>query len=250
MSDKDSAKNVIESYRKRQSFAQKAPIIFGLAAVLLIVGAGALIFWLTGSDKPSIGLFSTKTPTPTYTSTATLTPVPTDTPTVTPTTEPSMTPTTTVTPTAAGPFVYKVQEGDYLSTIAAKFNVDLITLLALNPNIDQNTMVIRVGQEIIIPGPDTILPTATLIPTGWKGTIDYRVVSGDSLFAIATRFYSTADAIVKANPDKLKSTKDVLYAGWILKIPVNIATPVPTATVGTIYPTAVLPNTNTPSPTP
>jgi hypothetical protein len=47
MSEKDSAQNVIQSYRKRQNMAQKAPMIFGLAALLLIVGAGVLIFWLT-----------------------------------------------------------------------------------------------------------------------------------------------------------------------------------------------------------
>ncbi len=250
MSNKDSAQNVIESYRKRQSMAQKAPIVFGLAAVLLIVGAGALIYWLTSSDKPSIGLFATDTPTATLTSTATQTQVPTNTPTVTPTSEPTTTSTATTTATAAGPFVYKVQEGDYLALIASKYGVDLMTLYAMNPNIDPANPVIRVGQEIIIPGPNTTLPTATPVPSTSKEAFNYLVQKGDTLLGIAGKFNTTTDSIIKANPDKLKSDKDVIYEGMSLKIFPNIVTPVPTATVGTVYPTAPVLATSTPSPTP
>jgi LysM repeat protein len=66
---------------------------------------------------------------------------------------------------------------------------------------------------------------------------------GDTVGALAIRFRSTEDAIVKEN--KLANANDI-YAGLILKIPVNIATPVPTATVGTVFPTINIP-TNTPS---
>jgi len=114
MSNKDSAQNVISAYRKRQNMAQKAPIIFGAAAVLLIVIAAVLIFLATGSNQP-LAFLATKTPTPTSTATATLTPNPTSTPTATSTEPPTLTPTSTITATAAGPFVYKVQEGDYLA---------------------------------------------------------------------------------------------------------------------------------------
>jgi LysM repeat protein len=246
MSNKDSAQNVIDSYRKRQNMAQKAPIIFGIAAVLLIIVAAFLIFLATGSNQP-LAFLSTKTPTPTETATQTLTPTYTSTPTATSTEAPTLTPTATTTPTAAGPFVYKVQEGDLgLAMIAKKFNVDLLVLFALNPNIDQKNPVIQVGQEIIVPGPNTTLPTATQIAAGFKGTIDYTVATGDSLFLIADKFNSTVDAIVKANTDKLKSATDTIFAGWILKIPVNIATRVPTATKGTIYPTAPIVPTLTP----
>src|SRR5512147_2805702 len=97
MSYKDSAQNVIESYRKRQSMAQKAPLIFGLAALLLIVGAGVLIFWLANpGGMPGFLARSTETPTPTATlpptSTATETPLPSETATLPP-------PTDTPTPT-------------------------------------------------------------------------------------------------------------------------------------------------------
>ena len=90
------------------------------------------------------------------------------------------------------------------------------------------------------------LPTATavstLVPPGTL--INYTVLPGDSLGAIATRFNSTVAAIVKEN--KLANANDI-NAGDILKIPVNIATPVPTATVGTVYPTVIL-ATKTPIP--
>jgi LysM repeat protein len=245
MSDKDSAKNVIESYRRRQSMAQKAPLIFGVAALLLIVSAGIIIFSLTGGPK------ATPTPTATATSTATTPPTATQVPTATNTPEPTLTATATETVTPSGPFVYKVQEGDYLESIAKKFGVSLLTIYALNPNIDPNNPVIRVGQEIIVPSPNTTLPTATTIPQGYTGTIDYLVAPGDSMLSIAEKFNTTTDAIVKANKDKLKTANDTIYAGWSLKIPVNLVTPRPTATKGTVYPTAVLPaNTSTITPTP
>ncbi len=232
MSDKDSAQNVIEAYRKRQSMAQKAPIIFGIAALLLIAGAGVLIFWLANpGGTPVISFFSSATPTTTITftptSTPTNTPLPTDTATLPP---PTDTPTPTLTATAAGPFVYVVQEGDTLYGIAQKFKVDLLTIFALNPSIDSANPVIRPNQEILIPAPDTKLPTASPIPPDFRGTIDYRVAPNDTLETIATRFNSTVDAIMKANT-KLKNANDI-KVGDTIKVPVNIATPLPTRTPG------------------
>lgn len=248
MSNKDSAQNVIEAYRKRQNMAQKAPLIFGGAAVLLIIIAAVLIYLATGSNQP-LAFLATKTPTSTNTPTATLVPTSTTTPTPTSTTQPSQTPTTTTTSTPTGPFVYKVQEGDLgLSTIAKKFGVDLLVLFALNPSINPTNPVIRVGQEIIVPAPNTTLPTATQIAAGFTGTINYTVASGDSLYGIADKFNSTADAIVQANNTTLKSVTDTIYPGTVLKIPVNIVTRVPTATKGTVYPTAPVLPSNTPLP--
>ena len=252
MNDKDSAQNVIQSYRRRQNMAQKAPLIFGIAAILLIIGAGALIFWLTGPDVSGVSLFATETPTPTDTPTQTPTNTPTFTPTLTDTPEPSETPTPTLTPTASGPFVYTVEETDFgLSTIATKFNTDIPTLLALNPSIDPATLIIYVGQEIIIPAPDTQLPTATPIPAGWRGIIEYRVESGETLGELAERFNSTVDAIVQENNI---TNQNELFEGMILKIPVNLVTPVPTRTqgLGTSLPqapTSTVQPTNTATPT-
>jgi LysM repeat protein len=248
MSEKESPQKIIEAHRKRQQMRQRTPmaVLIG-AAILLIAGAAIIIFWLLGDNSPlkSATPTPTETLTPTITNTATALPA-TDTPTVTPTSLPSDTATPTVTPTPSGPFEYTVQEGDFLSTIATRFGTDLPTLLALNPIIDPKTLIIFVGQKILIPPPNMLLPTATdvstLVPYGT--IIEYRVISGDTVGAIAIRFRSTVDAIVKEN--KLANANDI-YEGLILKIPVNIATPIPTATVGTVYPTVNYP-TNTPLP--
>jgi flagellar basal body-associated protein FliL len=73
MSEKESAQNTIDAYRKRQERAQRAPLIIGIAAILLVIGAAVIIFWLLGAENPAIALFATETPTPTATSTATAT---------------------------------------------------------------------------------------------------------------------------------------------------------------------------------
>lgn len=249
MSDKESAQNVIESYRKRQNVAARAPIIFGASAVLLIVGAAVIIWALTSEPGRGLSFLATATPTSTNTPTSTPTPTLTNTPTSTNTLEPTLTPTATETATPSGPFVYTVQEGEFLADIAKRFGVDLLTILALNPNLDPNT--IFVGQQILIPPPDTTLPTASPVPPDFKGTIDYIVAAGDSLFDIIERFNSTEAAVLNANKDVLTDgINSVLYPGMKLKIPVNLVTPAPTATVGTVYPTAVIPPTSTATLTP
>jgi len=246
MSQKESPQKVIEAHRKREQMRQGTPMAVMIgAAILLIAGAAALIFWLLGDNSP----FKAATPTPTITFTPTLTNTatplpPTVTPTITPTTLPTETATPTVTPTPSGPFEYTVQEGDTLGSIATRFGTDIPTLLALNPSIDPTTLTIYVGQKILVPPPNMLLPTATSVSTTVPpGTlISYTVMPGDTLGEIAIRFNSTVDAIVKEN--NLANANDI-SAGMIIKIPVNIATPVPTATVGTVYPTANVP-TNTP----
>ncbi len=248
MSEKESPQKVIEAHRRRQQMQKGTPMILMVgAAILLIAGAAALIFWLLGSNSPFAD--PTHTPTATFTSapTDTNTPLPpTNTPTITPTSAPSETPTPSITPTPSGPFEYTVQEDDSLDKIATRFETSIPILLALNPSIEPPDYYIYVGQKILIPPPNMQLPTSTAVsPDVPPGTlITYTVEPGDNLGAIAERFNSTVDAIVKEN--KLENANDI-KAGDILKIPVNIATPVPTATVGTVYPTANYP-TNTPLP--
>lgn len=228
MSEKESAQNVIESYRKRQQTARRAPLILLIAAVLLIAGAAAIIFWLTGSNRPAISLFATDTPTPTITPTATATSTSTATATVTPTI--TTTPTETLTPTPSGPFVYKVVEGDNLFAIAERFQVDLLTLIAIN-NLDPTNPIIDIGDELTIPGPDTELPTGTPLPPNIpRGTlVDYIIEVGDTLAIIAEKFNSTVDAIVEEN--NLENV-NAIFAGQKLVVPVNLVTPIPTSTTG------------------
>jgi LysM repeat protein len=251
MSEKESPQKVIEAHRKRQQMRQSTPMAVMIgAAILLIAGAAALIFWLLGDNSP----FKSATPTPTVTftptQTFTATPEPaTNTPTITPTSLPTETATPTVTPTPSGPFEYTVQQGDTgLGDIATRFGTDIPTLLALNPSIDPATLIIYIGQKILVPPPNMQLPTATsvstLVPPGTL--VSYTVATGDTVGAIAVRFNSTVQAIVDEN--KLANANDI-YAGLILKIPVNIATPVPTATVGTVYPTVLVPTNTSVAPT-
>lgn len=232
MSDKDSAQNVIDSYRRRQQKAKKAPLIMGASALLLVVGAAVLIYWLMGPDKLSFSLFPTATSTPTETgtptATATETPLPTDTPTIT------LTPTETATPTASGPFAYTVVEGDTLSAIADKYDVDLLLLIAIN-NLDSANPIIRVGDQLTIPGPDTLMPSATPLPPNLgRGTkIEYVVQLGDTLALIAEKFNSVVDTILEENDITDPNT---IFVGQKLIVPVNLVTPVPatppTATLG------------------
>lgn len=249
MSEKDNAQSVIDAYRRRQKSARRTPLLIGIAAFLLVVGAALLIFWLIGDVKlPQISLFASDTPTPTETATPSNTPTVTATATDTPTE--TATPTETLTPTASGPFIYEVQEGDNLWDLSVRFNVDLLVLITIN-NLDPNNPTIQVGQKLTIPAPDTTLPTPTDIPSNLpRGTkINYQVQSGDSLLGIALKFNSTIEDIKEEND--IENENDI-KVGQILVIRVNLVTPVPSSTPtltlapGTMAPTA----TGTPSPTP
>jgi LysM repeat protein len=80
------------------------------------------------------------------------------TPTPAPTTA---TPTTVVAPTPTT-VVHIVQPGESLSAIALRYDVPIEVLAEANGIEDPN--VIKVGQQIVIPGP-TPEPTATVLPT-------------------------------------------------------------------------------------
>jgi LysM repeat protein len=248
MSEKESPQKVIEAHRKRQQMRRGTPVVLMIgAAILLVGGAAAIIFWLLGNNSPFAVVPQTPTATFTLVPTDTNTPLPpTSTPTITPTSLPTDTATPTITPTPSGPFEYTVQQDDTLDSIATRFETNIPTILALNPSIEPPDYYIYVGQKILIPPPNMELPTSTAVSTNvpYGTLITYTVMPGDTLGAIAVEFNSTVDAIVKEN--KLENANDI-KAGDILKIPVNIATPVPTATVGTVYPTANIP-TNTPLP--
>ena len=221
MSGKDSPQDVINAYKKSQ---QMVPFLVGGLAILLVaIGIIVLVVWLSGPNGPSISLFASATPTPT----STYTPTP-----VTPTATATMTPTETVTPsptvtfTPSGPQEYTIQDGDTCWDISIKYNVDLQVLLALN-NFPAGTCPISVGQKILVPAPGQSLPTATPLPTNLaKGTkIQYVVQLGDTLGAIAARFNTTIDAILKEN--NLKEG-DTIQFGQTLVIPYGLATRVPT----------------------
>ncbi len=235
--------STISSYRKRQ---QLGPfIIWGVVVLMLVAGIILLAVWLASGNGPKITLFATETPT------TTVTPTPTATATFTPTVTETQTPTQTVPPTPSEPFEYTVQEGDYLSTIADKFNLGdlgLQKLFVLNPEIDPGTANVSIGQKIKIPNPDYQLPTNTPIPANLPiGTkINYVIQSGDTIAGIASLFNSTFEDILKEN--KITDANKI-FVGQKLVIRANLVTPTnpprPTITPGP-SPTHPSPFTATP----
>lgn len=218
------AHDVIASYRRRRE--RTIPMLLGALAVLLLAaGVVLIVMYLSGGSPGTLFAFlATDTPAPTDT------PVP---PTLTPTSEPTA--TETETPTPQGPITYRVEEGDNLWTIAAEYEVDLLLLMSVNGITDPDAL--YVGQEIIIPAPGTERPTATPLPaTLLPGTrIEYIVEPGDTLYSIAAKFNSTAEAIARANNIQLT---DTIGPGQRLIIPVGLVTPTLTLTPGT--PTATM----------
>lgn len=210
------AGDVIDSYRRRRN--RLVPLfVGGLAVVLLVVGVFLVVLWLTGDNPPALPSFLARdTPTPTATPTP---PPPTETPTITNTPEASLT------PTPSGPTEYIVEVGDTLFSIAETFSVTMDLLISYNGLTDPNN--IGVGTTLLIPPPDSELPTETAVPTGLpRGSkIEYVVKTGDTLQSIAAKFNSTAEAIALENKT---SVTDVLFVGTKLIVPVNIATPTPT----------------------
>ena len=122
---------------------------------------------------------------------------------------------------SSGYFTYQIQEGDTLFSIADRFGVTMSTLMGLNPDVTPE--VINVGDELTVPGENPASAPAITPTSGFQSVIEYEVMSGDTLAAIAARFDTTVDAIVREN--NLESP-DQIQVGQTLRIPVtNAATP-------------------------
>ncbi|HHU51451.1 MAG TPA: LysM peptidoglycan-binding domain-containing protein, partial [Firmicutes bacterium] len=95
-------------------------------------------------------------------------------------------------PPCPGGFFHTVQAGETLFSIAARYNTTVGALLRANPGIDPDRLLI--GQQICIPVVTS--PPPPVCPGGFF----YTVQTGDTLFAIATRFNVSVEAIIRANP--------------------------------------------------
>ncbi|MDQ0339305.1 murein DD-endopeptidase MepM/ murein hydrolase activator NlpD [Caldalkalibacillus uzonensis] len=69
---------------------------------------------------------------------------------------------------------YTVQEGDVLGSIAEKFNMSLAQLLALNPGVDEDTL-LQIGQELTVQGEEPVLTVVTVERMTEEQTIPYQV---------------------------------------------------------------------------
>jgi LysM repeat protein len=233
MSDKESTKEIIDSYRKRKSQSWQNILLFVGTGLLIILGAALLIFWLTGTQLDIGAIFASKTPTPTVTYTPSPVP-PTATITLTPTEAlPTDTPSPSPTPTRSGAVIYIAEENDTFSSIAEYFDVDIFTLLVYNAgedrlNLDLSNPILYVGDEVLVPAPGDTVPTPTPIPfdvlPGFR--VEYMVRPGDSLGSIALALRSTVEDILKYNEDL--EDPNAIFPGQILIVRVNLVTPVPT----------------------
>lgn len=226
--------NTIDSYRKRRK--QPLPLILGGAAILLVLVG--IIILIVSLSRGGFTLFPTKTPTPTITPSPTVTFTPTQTPTIT------STPTITATPTQSQIYPYVVKDGEYLSTIITAQGLGdtpnaLIIIFMLNPTIDPISGFITVGQTILLPPPNYPIPTPTALPTGLApgAKIKYRVLPGDSLGSISTKFNSTIPQLLLDNKAALTNGQaSIIYPGQLLVVSINLVTPVPTVPTATATP--------------
>ncbi len=112
---------------------------------------------------------------------------------------------------------YKVQSGDSFYRIASKFGVNFKDIERANPNVNPRRL--PIGQVIIVPSSGSTASvaasnTGTTTATPATGRT-YKVRSGDSLSAIAVRYKTTVDRIMKAN--NLRSSR--INIGQELVIP-------------------------------
>ncbi len=144
------------------------------------------------------------------------------------------------TPTALateGPCVHTVQPGEWLYSIARKYNINPQDLLAANPALARNPDSLSPGDVLNVPNCNktgeaaqpTKMPANTIVPPtnppNTSGTAQptpiqvsgrmYTVASGDTLGMIARKFNTTVQALKEANG----LTSDALSVGQVLKIP-------------------------------
>ena len=189
-----------------------------LLIVLILAGAGLVLF--AYGKIPAVMITSTPTTTPTFPPLPTFT----ATPTATDTLEPS--------PTPLPPTPYVVKTGDQCGIIAANFDVSIASIIATN-HLDPNCL-LTVGKTILIPQPTptpTSLPTATL--PGGLATVPppftHTVVSGETCGGIAKAFKINLADLIAENGLKADCS---IRPGQVLVVPFPAPVgPTPTPTL-------------------
>lgn len=110
-------------------------------------------------------------------------------------------------------FIYTVQPGDWIYSIANNFNISVEALLAANPQIIDPDLIYP-GQNICVPVPQP--------PECPEGMI-YIVETGDNIFTIAAEFDVTPGEILAANPQI--TDPELIFPGQEICIPGEIECP-------------------------
>lgn len=116
-------------------------------------------------------------------------------------------------PDQPGCFMYRVQRGDTLSSVASRYVIPVSTVRALNPEIrDPGTIV--VGQTLYL-GRSPFLRLERC--PGNEACWLYVIVPGDGLSTIAGRFGLTVQAILDANP--AITNPNAIFSGQVIRLP-------------------------------
>jgi spore germination protein YaaH len=110
------------------------------------------------------------------------------------------------------PFIYIVREGDTLNGIADSFGITKDQLLADNPHLKDNILVVGEGLHIIEAKECQRIDE----------TILYIIEEGDVLIGIASKYGLTEEEIIEDNPDidpKLLVVGDQLVIHYVIECP-------------------------------
>ncbi len=102
---------------------------------------------------------------------------------------------------------YIVKTGDNLFNIASRYGISVVELRDIN-NLSSDTLF--VGQQLLVP------TSSNIIDTDITNYVDYRVVSGDTLYSIASRYGVSVDELKRIN----NLVNNNLSVNQVIKVPV------------------------------
>lgn len=98
----------------------------------------------------------------------------------------------------------------------------------------QNTQIAIAAQQTAQASKPTQTPSP--FPEDFQGVIEYTIQPGDTLEALAERFNTTVESILKENEGVVEDDNDIIL-GRIIRVPVNIVVLAPTNTPVVVSPT-------------